>query len=91
MSTKDIIKMVEDLKTLEAMKSELDEDIESLKDELKAEMNKREAEELKAGIYTVRFKQVTSNRFDSSRLKKEAPALYESYCKQVISKRFTVA
>lgn len=91
MSIKDVTKMIEDLKALEAMKAELEADIESIKDELKREMERRETEEMSVGVYKVRYKTVITNRLDSSKLKQESPKIYEAYCKQVSSKRFSIA
>lgn len=49
MSIKDISKLVENLKALEIMKEELTGEIDSIKDELKQELKRRETEEMLAG------------------------------------------
>ncbi len=66
MSIKDISKLVENLKALEIMKEELTGEIDSIKDELKQELKRRETEEMLAGIYKIRYKTVTSSRFDET-------------------------
>ena len=91
MSIKDISKLVEDLKALEIMKEELTGEIDSIKDELKQELKRRETEEMQAGIYKIRYKTVTSSRFDATAFKKAQPEIYATYCRKVESKRFTVA
>ena len=58
MSIKDISKLVENLKALEIMKEELTGEIDSIKDELKQELKRRETEEMLAGIYKIRFKSI---------------------------------
>ncbi len=70
MSIKDISKLVENLKALEIMKEELTGEIDSIKDELKQELKRRETEEMLAGIYKIRYKTVTSSRFDTTAFKK---------------------
>ena len=54
MSIKDISKLVENLKALEIMKEELTGEIDSIKDDLKQELKRRETEEMLAGIYKIR-------------------------------------
>ena len=91
MRTDDMIKKIEEIKELESMIAELKAEMESYKDELKAELTEREVEELEAGQYIVRYTDVLSNRLDSSRMKKDLPELYKSYTKQVASKRFSIS
>lgn len=91
MRTTDMIKRIEEIKELESMIAELKAEMESYKDELKAELTERDVEELEAGQYIVRYTDVLSNRLDSSRMKKDLPELYKSYTKQVASKRFTIS
>ena len=59
--------------------------------ELNADMDSKGLEEQKVGDYVVRFITVVTNRFDSSRLKKEHADLYSRYLKETSSRRFTVA
>ena len=70
---------------------EITSKIEALKDAIKAEMLKRDTEELEAGAYIIRWTSVLSNRFDSSAFKKEHSELYKQFTKQVASKRFSIA
>ena len=91
MRTNEMIKKIEEIKELESMIAELKAEMESYKDELKAELTEREVEELEAGQYIVRYTDVLSNRLDSSRMKKDLPDLYKAYTKQVASKRFTIS
>ena len=91
MSIKDISKLVENLKALEIMKEELTGEIDSIKDELKQKLKRRETEEMLAGIYKIRYKTVTSSRFDTTAFKKAQPEIYATYYRKVESKRFTVA
>ena len=90
MSEKNIISVIESLKEWEALAAEATEMVESLKDQIKAEMTARNVEELEAGQYIARFTTVLSNRFDSTAFKKVMPDIYKQYTKQVTSRRFSV-
>lgn len=78
------------LKELENQRAELDKQIEALKDEIKGDMDSKGLEEQKVGDYVVRFITVVTNRFDSSKLKKEHADLYSRYLKETSCRRFSV-
>ena len=82
---------IEALKEWETVIEEAQAEAEALKDAIKAEMLKRNTEELEAGAYIIRWTSVLSNRFDSSAFKKEHSELYKQFTKQVASKRFSIA
>lgn len=90
MSEKNLITVIESLKEWEALAEEAAEMVDSLKDQIKAEMTARNVEELEAGQYIARFTTVLSNRFDSTAFKKVMPDVYKAYTKQVTSRRFSV-
>lgn len=54
-------------------------------------MDRRETEEIKTELFTVRYKAVKSSRFDSKRFKADDPEMYSQYMKETVSRRFTVA
>ena len=91
MSTKDITAKVRRLKRLQAKADELQNEINAIQDELKAELTAQNAEELNAGEYKIRFTTVTSNRFDSKSFKVLYSDLYKQFTKQTKSRRFTIA
>ena len=72
-------------------KIELLNKYEAMMEEIKAEMEAREVEELIAGQYIIRWTSVLSNRFDSTAFKKVMPELYKAYTKQTASRRFTIS
>ncbi len=82
-----VAKLQEWVALLEEAKAE----VESLQDEIKAEMLARNAEELIVGQYIVRWTSVLSNRFDSTTFKKEHSEMYNLYTKQTASRRFSIA
>ena len=91
MSIQEIIEKATQIKELKLMAEELAAEISSLEDEIKADMNAKELEEMTAGAFKIRYKTVTSNRFDSTAFKKDHADVYAMDTKQTTSKRFTVA
>ena len=91
MNTVDIVAKIEELNELERLIEEAKAEAESLRDEIKSEMMRRNTEEMEAGKYIVRWTSVLSNRFDSTAFKKVMPEVYKAYTKQVSSRRFTVS
>jgi len=75
------------LEQLEEQKKALEAEIESLKEEIKNEMQESELLETKG--YIIRFTNVLSERFDSKRFKAEFTELYSRYTKPVASRRFS--
>ena len=91
MSTNELTNKIENIKTLQIMIDELTAELETAKDEIKAEMTDRNTEEMTVSCYKVRYTTVTSNRFDSAAFKKTHADLYEQYTKTTTSKRFSIA
>lgn len=90
MSTKELNTKVRDLKELQAMIDELEAEAEAITDAIKAEMQARGVNEMQADVFTVRWKEVSSSRIDTSALKKELPEVAARYTKVTTSKRFTI-
>ena len=91
MSTQDLQAKVTELKDLKAMQEELAAEITAIEDELKAECVRQGTEELQAGIFKIRYKAVSSSRFDTKAFQKAHSDLYEQYKKQTTGFRFSVA
>lgn len=91
MSTNELTLKVRELKELKLMAEELQAEITAIEDSIKAEMTAQNTEELITGEYKIRWKKVTSNRFDSKSFKEAHSDLYNQYTKQTESRRFTVA
>ena len=91
MSVNEMEMKIAKLQEWEQLLEEAKAEVESLKDEIKAEMLSRNTEELTAGRYIVRWTSVLSNRFDSTTFKKEHAEMYKLYTKQTASRRFSVA
>lgn len=91
MSTNEMEKKIAALKEWEELLEEAKAQVESLKDEIKAEMLSRNTEEMTAGRYICRWTSVLSNRFDTTTFKKEHAEMYKQYTKQTSNRRFSIA
>lgn len=91
MTERQIDNRVKKLQELEAQQKALEQEAEAIKSELKAVLEEQETEELKTNNFIIRWKMVVSNRLDSKLLKAELPDIYQRYCKESGSKRFTIA
>lgn len=91
MGERAIINRIRRLQELEQQQEELKQEINSLKEEIKKDMDSKGIEELKAGSFMVRWKQVITNKFDSKAFQQEHKRLYDQYIKQTVTRRFTVA
>ena len=79
------------LKDLEAQQKALEEQMEKIKEEIKADMRSKGESEIHTASFVVRFKEVITNRFDSKSFAKDHKSLYEAYTKSQITMRFTIA
>lgn len=91
MNTKELLEKIEALQEWEKILEEAKNEVEALRDEIKADMTEKDLEELDLGKYIVRWTPVLSNRFDTTGFKKVYGDLYKAYTKQVASRRFSIA
>ena len=91
MSKIELLAKIELLNKYEAMVEEIKAQSDTIRNEIKAEMEARELEEMIAGQYIIRYTAVLSNRFDTTAFKKVMPEIYKAYTKQVSSRRFTIS
>ena len=91
MCTKELTSKIREIKEYQRIVDEATEMLESLKDEVKAEMTARAVNEMDIDVFKVRWTSVVSNRFDSASFKKTHKDLYEQYTKATESKRFSIA
>lgn len=91
MSTTEMSTKIEKLKELEELIAEAQQEAESIKDTIKAELLAQNTEELICEKFIVRWSTVLSNRFDTAAFKKVMPEVYKAYTKQTTSRRFTIS
>lgn len=89
MNTKEIESKVKELRALQALIEEAQQEAEAIKDDLKALMGN--TTELRAGEYKITYKPVSSSRIDTAALKTALPEIAERFTKTVTARRFCVA
>lgn len=82
---------VRELKELQRMADELAKEIAAIQDEIKSELEARQTEELIADVFKIRYTTVRSMRLNTTALKKAMPDVYQSFCAESVSRRFTIA
>ncbi|MBE5814299.1 MAG: hypothetical protein E7320_03710 [Clostridiales bacterium] len=89
MSIKEMEAKVMELKELQRMQDELEAEIDSLKDAIKAAMG--DQEQIIAGAFKITYKAVSSSRVDTTALKKAMPEVAAQFTKTTTSHRLTIA
>ena len=79
---------VHELMELRRMREELDAEITTLEDGIKAAMGQEET--LVAGAYKVTWKPVTSSRFDAARFRRDHADLAAAYTNTTTTRRFCI-
>lgn len=89
MTERQIANRVKKIKELEEQLNTISGQIDALKSEIQGEM--KELEHLTACGYVVNWVKVTTNRLDTTRIKKELPEIYSKYIKESHSRRFSIS
>ena len=90
MSMKDLEAKAREIRELKRMREEIDAELTTLEDEIKAHMTAADADTLTAGEYKITWKAVTSSRLDTAALKQSMPELVKLYTKTTTARRFLV-
>ena len=91
MGTHELNAKVKELRELQQLIEEATAEAEAIKDELKAYMTGAGKEEMTVGLFTLRYKTVESNRFDTAAFKAKYGDLYSQYTKRTQAMRFSLA
>lgn len=89
MSISEIESKCRELRQLQNLIAEAEQEAEAIKDTLKAHMGN--SEELFAGEYMVTWRPVKSSRLDTTALRKALPEVAERFTKTTTTRRFCVA
>lgn len=89
MSINELESKARELRQLQALIEEAQQEAEAIKDAIKAAMGDSEA--LVAGEYKITWKSVTTARIDTSALKKELPEVAAAFTRETTVRRFCVA
>lgn len=88
MSINEMERKARELRQLQALIEEAQQEAETIKDAIKAAMG--DAEEIRAGEYRITWKPITSSRIDTAALKKALPDLAAQFTKVSTVRRFSV-
>ena len=89
MSNHELESKIRELRQLQALIDEAEQEAEAIKDTIKAHMG--DSEELRAGEYIITWKPVTSSKLDTAALRKALPDVAERFTKATTVRRFCVA
>lgn len=89
MSTNEMERKARELRQLQALIEEAQQEAEALKDAIKAAMG--DAETITAGECKITWKSVTSARIDTGALRKALPDVAAAFTKETTVRRFCVA
>jgi len=90
MTQLDINKAAKDYRELQGMIRELENEAEAIKSTLTTYMEVREIDTLTADIFTIRWMSYTTQRVDTTSLKKDLPELAAKYTKTTEARRFQI-
>ena len=82
---------VKELRELKRLAEELQAEIDSVQDAIKAEMTSQAVDTLAGNDWKVTWKEVTSTRLDSTALKKALPDVAQRFTKTTTTRRFCEA
>lgn len=88
MSISEMEAKARELRQLQALIEEAQTEAEALRDAIKAAMG--DSESIQAGEYRITWKAVTSNRIDTTALKKAMPELAQQFTKTTTARRFCI-
>lgn len=85
----DIKAIIKEIKEYQQMQEQLKAEIEKLKADAIEYLDQNEIDEYLCDEGKVTYRQVISNRFDSTAFKKDFSDIYEAYLKKTTNMRFT--
>ena len=91
MGQKELLATLKELKELKVILQELDEQIEALKDTVKAEMIARGTDKLLVGSFSVHYTTYSTSRFDTKAFKESHGELFNQFSKKIEAHRFTLS
>ena len=91
MTNKQIDNRIKKLQGLEAQVKDLEAQAEAIRAELKADLESKGETEHNTGSFIIRWKEIISSRLDSKALKAALPDVFESFSRESVTHRFTIA
>lgn len=91
MSINEMDSKIKELRELRRMADELDAEMETIQDSIKAHMDAEGVDTISGTDWRVTYKAVTSSRIDTAALKKALPDVVERFSKTTTARRFCIA
>ena len=88
MSIKELESKARELKELQRMAEELETEMDTIKDEIRAALG--ECEEVTAGAYKIAHKAIISSRIDGKALRRELPEIADCFTKTTTIHRLVI-
>lgn len=91
MSTTELEGKCRDLRQLQNLIEEAQQEAEAIKDTIKAMLTAQGVDELRAGEYRVSWKPITTTRIDGKAFQQTFPEVAQAFTTTTITRRFCVA
>ena len=91
MSTTELEGKCRDLRQLQSLIEEAQQEVEAIKDTIKATLTAQGVDELRAGEYRVSWKPITTTRIDGKAFQQAFPEVAQAFTKTTTTRRFCVA
>ncbi len=91
MTNKQIDNRIKKLQGIEAQVKELEKEAESIRAELKADLEAKGEDEHNTGSFIIRWKEIITSRLDSKALKIAMPDVFDRFTRESSTRRFTIA
>ena len=88
MTNQEMNAKVEEIRRLEAQAEQVKQQVDALKDQLKAELDSRKVDNINTGLFNIIYKAYSQKRVDNDKLK--AAGLYNEYLKESTYLKFQI-
>ena len=91
MSMNEMESKIRELRSLQRLIEEAQQEAEAIKDGIKAQLTAQGVDELRAGEYRVSWKSITTTRIDGKAFQQAFPEVAQAFTKTTTTRRFCVA
>lgn len=91
MSMNEMESKIRELRSLQRLIEEAEQEAEAIKDGIKAQLTAQGVDELQAGEYRVTWKPVSTTRIDTKAFQQAFPDVAQGFAKTTVTRRFCVA
>lgn len=91
MSINEMESKIRELRSLQRLIEEAEQEMEAIKDGIKAQLTAQGVDELQAGEYRVTWKPVSTTRIDTKAFQQAFPEVAQAFARTTVARRFCVA